>query len=135
VRSWMKQAPLPATPPDGPAPRPRADCETCDGRGGTWDCDVIDQWYPCQDCDPPAPAAPPTAAPPRVDPVSPRLDPYTLEEAAKVCDEHSKKMHMVAEQSERLGQARLADLQGSHSSGAFNCARLVRALSKDGGSK
>lgn len=28
------------------------DCEECGRRGGRWDDESIDQWYPCQKCNP-----------------------------------------------------------------------------------
>lgn len=30
----------------------RSDCEECGGRGGRWDDESIDQWYPCRKCNP-----------------------------------------------------------------------------------
>ena len=26
------------------------DCDECNGRGGRWDDESIDQWYPCRSC-------------------------------------------------------------------------------------
>ena len=28
----------------------KEDCEECNGRGGRWDDESIDQWYPCRSC-------------------------------------------------------------------------------------